>query len=265
MASTETAISAEALAQRFTEGRDAFRACLQELVTAGFVTIQRQRINGRWVSTSGITSAGFQRLESRLLLQRIVQNSNNTVITDSYKSIRKSTGGAGEEENVGYDFFEKTSSMDMDERLAERSKAQAQKKADYESARTEAKKNNYIDRHRVPQAQWSVTDVAYEFADRIQSYWHIKPWSLVQSRFTMALGTARKQHDTNGAIEVEAMNRFFDSVRINDYDDAEILWKMFIKQLPSMVSQIKNMVDPDAEVSEGAKLRTAKGLSRLDD
>lgn len=258
----EVNLSAESISKRFTEGRDAIRAALEELRNAGFVQTRRERINGRWVTFSQVTEAGFRCLKTRLLIPMELQNSNNTVILHSLKNITNPpTESAGE--NMPYEFFEKNSSMDDDERLAERRRARDAQKAAYAEARAKTANKRFTHRQSIPKADWTCTDVAFEFADRVQEHWHIKPWAVTKSRFVQALGTARKQHDTNGEMEFEAINRFFDSISINQYDDAEVLWKMFIKRFPMFIGQIRNVALPDEEVSDDDLIRSAKTIERF--
>jgi len=268
IATTDVAVSAEALATHFSEGRDAIRTCLKELQNAGYIYRTRQKIDGKWVTASGITSAGFQRLETRLLIQRNVQSSNNKVIPYSYKTIINPPAepvGEEKEPEMGYDFFDKTSSLDRDERAAEKAKWETAKQKDYDEKRAATSAAKYQSRASIPLQSWTVSDVANEFSAKLAEHWNIRPFSVVQSRFVPALATVRRQHATTGDVEVEVMRRFFDSISLETYDDPELLWKMFIKRFPSFLSQVRNMALANEEVTEEAKVRTAKGASRLED
>lgn len=258
-------ISADSLAQVFPEGRRAMLTCLKELREAGLIITQTVQIDGRWVKMSHLSECSHRSSVTALLLKGTLQNSNNSVNAHSYKTQMNPPAEPGSlrKSDMGYDFFEKTSSMDKDEKLAERDKHMRLQKEAYAEQRSASGTKKYLDRRDIPRSSWTVSDVAYEFADRLQQHWHIKPWSVVQSRFIPALSNVRKQQDTNGEIEVEVMSRFFDSISINEYDDAEMLWKMFVKRFPAIVAQVKNMAT--GEVTEDSKVRTAKGLSKLED
>lgn len=256
-------ISADALARVFPEGRRAMLTCLKELREAGLIVTQTTQIDGKWTKFSYLADVTDRSSVTALLLKGTLQNGNNSVSAHSYKTVRNPSAEPRKEEEMGYDFFDKTSSSDRDEALAERDKHIRLQKAAYAEQRAASGQKKLLNRRDIPKASWTVSDVAYEFSDRLQQHWHIKPWSVVQSRFVPALSNVRKQHDTNGEIEVEVMTRFFDSISINEYDDAEMLWKMFIKRFPAIVMQVKNMAT--GEVTEDSKIRTAKGLSKLED
>lgn len=263
LSSNPDKISAEELSRVFKESRKPFLAALRELRDAGFIETKRERIGSNWVTVSKLREYPLGSSETALLIPLALQNSNNTVILHSQECKPTTPAEPVKEETMPYEFFESTSSMDDDERVAERSKHMAAKKSEYAERRAENANKKFIKRQNIPLKNWSSADVAYEFADRIHEYWHVKPWSVTKSRFIIALSTARKQHDTDGAIEVEAMKRFFDSISIEKYDDAEMLWKMFIKRFPVFVGQIRNMVMPDSEATDAELLRNEKSMERF--
>lgn len=258
-------ISANELTKVFKESRKPLLAALKELRNAGFITTKKERVGSSWRTVSRLGESHMGGSEMALLISTSMQNSNNTVILHSQDYKPNPPTESVKEENMPYDFFESTSSMDDDDRLAERSKHMAAKKEKYEEQRSRTANKKVLRREGIPTAKWTSTDVAFEFATRVHEHWHIKPWSVTKSRFIQALGTVRKQHGTDGAIEVEAMTRFFDSISINQYDDAEILWKMFIKRFPMFVGQIRNMVMPDSEATDAELLRNEKSRARLYD
>lgn len=255
-------ISADELSKVFKESRKPFLAALKELREAGFIVTKKERIGSNWMTVSRLRESPFGSSEMALL---IPQNSNNKVILHSQDYKPTTPTESVKEEPMPYEFFESTSSMDDDDRVSERSKYMAAKKTEYQERRAKNANKKFIDRNKIPVKNWSSADVAYEFADRVHDHWHIQPWSVTKSRFIIALSTARKQHDTDGELEVEAMKRFFDSISIEKYDDAEILWKMFIKRFPMFIGQIRNMVMPDSEATDAELLRNEKSRSRLYD
>jgi len=137
---------------------------------------------------------------------------------------------------MGYGFFEGTSSGDDSDLIRDREKHMAQKKAEYAAAR-EAKAQQRKDLHRsnLEPIHWTCKDVAYEFADRLSDLWSIKPFSVTQSRFVQALAVFRKQHDTNGAIEMQIINLFFATLKQEKYTDGNHLWRAFLYKAPSLV------------------------------
>jgi len=148
----------------------------------------------------------------------------------------------GKEKQVGYDFFESTSSSD-DEIIREREKHMVKKKAEYAEAR-EAKAQVRKDLHRskISPAVWSCKDVAYEFADRMADIWSIKPFSVTQSRFVQALAVFRKQHDTNGEVELKLIELFFQTLKHDKYADGNHLWRAFLYKAPSLLTQARESI-----------------------
>ena len=268
-ASGKVPITAHDMAKYFKCGRESMRTALVELRQMGFIDTKTAHVDGRFVTYTVVTESGYKSLETELLSILALQNSNNSVIANSLiskpgtptESVEEFETVEIEVDSVGYEFFGKTSSMDKDEQIAERKKADAKKKAKYEEGK-EAKRKERLSRHDVSQENWTCTDVGYEFADRIFKIWHIKPWSVTNSRFIPALAELRKKHDTNGAIEVRVMDLFFGSTSFEKYDDAEKLWRLFIYQFPSYVLQAKTSMIPAQETEEELRLKD-KAMSRL--
>lgn len=268
-ASGRVPITAHDMAKHFKCGRESMRTALVELRQMGFIETTTTNIDGRFVTYTIVTESGYKSLETELLSALAMQNSNNSVIANSLVSKPGTPTESVEEfetveievDGMGYEFFEKTSSMDKDEELKERKKAQAKKKAEYEQSK-ETKRKERLSRHTVPQADWTPTDIGYEFADRIFKVWHIKPWSVTNSRFIPAIGEMRKKHDTDGAIEVRVMDMFFESIDFEKYDDAEQLWKLFIYRFPSYLLQAKTSMVSAEDDEEEIRLRD-KAMSRL--
>jgi hypothetical protein len=148
----------------------------------------------------------------------------------------------GKEKQVGYDFFKKTSSEDS-EVLVERAKHLVQKKAEYAEVR-EAKAQRRKDLHRskIAPSDWTCKDVAYEFGDRMADIWSIKPFSVTQSRFVQALSVFRKQHDTNGEVELKLIELFFSTLKAEKYTDGNHLWRAFLYKAPSLLMQARESI-----------------------
>jgi hypothetical protein len=148
----------------------------------------------------------------------------------------------GKEKQVGYEFFEKTSSPD-DEILVERAKHLAQKKTEYAEIR-EAKAQQRKDLHRskISPTDWTCKDVAYEFGDRMADIWSIKPFSITQSRFVQALSVFRKQNDTDGEVELKLIELFFSTLKHDKYTDGNHLWRAFLYKAPSLLTQARESI-----------------------
>jgi hypothetical protein len=155
--------------------------------------------------------------------------------------------------------------MDDDDRHNEAVKHMAKKKAEYAEQKAARHAQRITHRETKPLAAWTPSDVAYEFANRILSFWHIKPWAVSNSRFIQALAETRKKYDTTAVEELEIMDRFFRALQIDKYTDADMLWKMFIKRFPEYAAEVKNMVKVDAEVTEEEHMQTAKSIARFED
>jgi hypothetical protein len=256
---SDMSISADRLAEEVAEGRKAIQAALRELRDANLITTRKERVGNRVVTVSYVTEQGFLEVHSWgsqnvLQIQHTVQNSSIQVLAYSAKSLYESTGGAREEENeLGYEFFEKTSSGD-DELTQARLKHEAQKKAEYQDAKAATAQKRFSERKNRVVKDWSATDVSFEFANRVHEFFHIKPWQVTKTRFTQALGEARKKHDTNGEIEVEMLNLFFASMDFSKYSDADALWKIFISRFSELSSQAKLRINSSEDL-ETAKVQ----------
>lgn len=263
----------------YSEGRDALRASLKRLEDLGYIKRSVTSVNGSCGFDARLTDTAIQALEIRLPLglktrhpleegcletRQLLQLSelSNHRLANKLTS-KEYTWEDPREEVIDMSgwggMFEPTAS---DERLEERAKAQAYKKAEYRKVKEELQKERIIRRQDVPTANWTSSDVAYEFADRIQAQWHIKPWAVRQSRFIPALGNFRKANDTNGEIEINLLNLFFDSIDLNKYDNADILWQMFIKRAPEFLTQARGMVrtEEDKEVAKEEAARSQEWL-----
>lgn len=269
-----TNISADSLAEKFGGNRKRYLKPLKELRDAGYIETHKERIGRCWMTVSTLTEAGLEVVDvpswgvpkSGLLISR---NSNKYLYTNYTNSNPNTPAEPVSEEfgiielevkSMGYEFFESTSTDD--EKTEARVKASAAKQADYEDAKAKRARTQFVSRHNISREKWSVTDVGYEFADRLHKYWQIKPWSLAKSRFVAALATARKQHATNGEIEFRMLDLFFDSISMDKYDDAEHLWRLFIKRFPEFVMPAKRSIMPD-EVSEDEIAWEEKAMAKL--
>ena len=260
---TNTPISIENLRGAGKEGKDAIATALKELEKAGYISRQKLKFGNRYVYSSFITKAGIQYLYSIRVSRNYIQlseqiNHNPLIANISTKytnGVREGYQTVNiEVENMPYEFFDKTSSDD--DAIAERIKAQEENKKQYQEEREAANAKKIVKREDLPKSAWSSLDIGYEFADRLHQKWHIKPWSLRQSRFSPALSSMRKRLDTNGEIEYMMLNLFFDSIDFDKYDDAEVLWKMFISRAPSLVEQARKAVSTPEDL-EQAKIDSA--------
>jgi len=251
-------------------GKDFMQAVLKELEEAGFIERIRSKV-GNDIRTIGVvTEAGYNHLvelgfpapvswspeagNSRPLSQ--LSELTNTSYLSSY-TYKEYTGTESREENFvklnlevedvsGWGgMFESSSS---DELIDKRKEALKYKQEQHELAQKEKQNGKIMHRSMVEPSLWTVSDVKYEFADRISKHWNIRPWSVGSSRFGFALSNMRKRLNTNGELEVKMIDMFFESVSMDKYDDAEVLWKLFIYRADELASQARNMVRTDEQV-----------------
>ena len=199
----------------------------------------------------------------------------SSAISNSYTASKVNTATEfldnveGEVKTVGYSFFDSVSSSDADEIADARSKQAAYKKAEYVAMR-EQKAQRRKDAHRsnLDPVHWTSKDVAYEFADRMSNIWTIAPFSVTQSRFVQALGVFRKQHDTNGAIELKMIDMFFSTLQGDKYTDGNHLWRAFLYKAPSLIQvareQTISVEQRETDIITAQELTTKK-LSLLDE
>jgi len=205
---------------------------LRELKAAKLIIEKRSRMNGTKLELTKVSNLELTGSVSSDTAVQLVSYISNSYTASTASKVNKATyfldDVEGEENEVGYDFFENKPSSD-DEHIREREKHMAHKKAEYAAAR-EAKAQQRKDVHRsnVDPIHWNSKDVAYEFADRMANIWSIAPFSVTQSRFVQALGVFRKQHDTNGALELNMIEMFFSTLQSEKYTDGNHLWRAFL-------------------------------------
>lgn len=223
-------------------------AILKELRDANYVRIIKNVGGGTTLKV--VVSDSTTLAESgnaNTAVQLVTAISNSYTARTTIKATNKFFDEVKEEEKkMGYGFFESTSSSD-DDLVRARQKYEAFKKAEYQAGKEKkAELRRDMHRSKIDPINWTVKDVAYEFSDRLANLWSIKPFSVVQSRFVPALSAFRKQQDTNGALELEMMNMFFDSLDTEKYTDGNHLWRAFLYKAPSMVQTARErVITPD--------------------
>jgi hypothetical protein len=68
--------------------------------------------------------------------------------------------------------------------------------------------------------------------------------------------------NTNGAIEVAAMDIFFRQINIREYKDAEVLWRLYVSRLPALVGMVK-MTTKNEQTDEVARKAREKARREL--
>ena len=240
---SDKSISADRLAEEVSEGRKAIQSALKELRDAGLIMTRKERVINRVVTVSYVTEKGFLEANSWgsqnvLQLQHTVQNSSIQVLAYSASNINKTTIDERLDGEMGYEFFESTSSS-ASEQESERLKAAEERRKAYQErkAKSHAEKN-LVRESRTP-AEWNVNQSVLEFQNQINEVWGIAPWKVSGSRFFIALANARNSFDTNGLIEQEMMKIFFTSLKVDKETDGNKLWKLFISRFSELSAQAK--------------------------
>jgi DNA-binding MarR family transcriptional regulator len=282
-------ISTDNLRLHFKEGERAISSGLKELRENNYIETKNHRIGNRIVKMSTLTekseqlffgvnsqSVNLQNVGSVTSTEHISRITNSTVISknpsltksrDEYEVMNievneMSWGGifepaAGPDDDISSE-IEKA----RNKRKAENKAASDDRKKKYKEAKTVLDYGRKQGRAGTPHNEWSVRDVCYEFASRISDQFHIAPWEVTQSQFSGALAGARTRLDTNGEIEVRAMEIFFSQINIKEYKDAEILWKLYVSRLPGLVGQAK-MTMPTDKAKETARKAREKARREL--
>lgn len=283
-------ISAETMMDRFGLGRRSALSGLKELRDHNLIKTTKQRIGNRIITASYITDEGeallFGAVTSHFVeshnvtpdtrTKQISRNTISTVISKNHISTesKEETRTLNiEVNNMSWGgIFEPTADSTSELRaeiLKDKDRKRAELKAEKEKAkaaqtavRKDLQKDRRTYREKNPKSEWRVQDVCYEFADRIEQHFHIAPWKVTQSKFSAALGGARNRLDTNGEIEVAAMNIFFSQINIREYKDAEVLWRLFVSRLPALIGMVK-MTTKNEQTDEVARKAREKARREL--
>ena len=257
-------ISVDNLRLHFKEGERAIGSGLKELRDNNYIETKKHRIGNRIVTMSILTekaerlffgvspqSVDLQNVGTVISNEHISRITNSTVISKPNLSTKSRLVLETEEyKTMGYEFFDSTAepSEDSEDPKKRRAAAEKKRKSDFDKKSMTTHVSRFQKRHTMPVAEWSVTDVCFEFAERIHSYWNIQPWSVTQSKFSGALASARKRLGTDSVTEVAAMDLFFRQISISEYKDAEVLWRLFVSRLPGLVKGAVLSVNTDADV-----------------
>ena len=234
--------AARGLSTVLGEGRDAIQTAINELRDLGYVeTISY----GRGLKVLRVSSTGFQFLESRtsILLSRLNSNINiYAYLADKQERVLDGVEYKNKIElNIGGE-VSFLGQMDSDpNEVAERVRKDREKRqAEYLANKNKIASERITAKQSKTPFDWTPTDVSYEFASRVQSLWHVKPWSVAKTRFKIALTNARKEHGTNGEIENKMMDLYFMQISHETHlIEPEIIWKRFIMQFSNLSVEAK--------------------------
>jgi hypothetical protein len=247
---TGNPISAERYAQYFREGEKALASGLRELRSLSLIELKREKFDGRFSTSTQITSEGFsffndlcrqvwgsENLLNLMYNQDEPTYSLNLVPPQKKRAFAVATpDGFGGTTNAEYDRI----AAEEKQELLESQRAQELKtEIELEIARKKAQKRAFKRRINKEQVDWTPTDVSHEFSEVLLDTWHVTPWEVSKSKLAPAIATARKKFETNGEIEVKMIARFFEDVKTSHINDAEVIWKMFIYRFSELSNYVK--------------------------
>lgn len=245
------------------------QSVIRELLEAGYLKSRKNSRIGTKLELDTTTLVSSDIAVYSHTGSSYISNSEIAPAVFLYKQVSKylSDGVGPKGETMGWDIFKPTSDPKA-EMLEERRKFEERKKAEYQEERSKKQAERRVHRSKVPTDLWKSQDVAHEFADRLMDFWDIPPFRVINSRFVPALAQMRKTLDTNGTIELVMMELFFGSIQHDKYNDAEHLWRAFIKMAPSFVEQARrSVVTPEEAVTNkiDAEVQADKKLSRFEE
>jgi hypothetical protein len=262
-------VCATTIMAKFGVSRRKSRAIIQELERAEVVARKRSLRNGTLLVLTPqegtklvpwITAVKqYNHSASTAIVPIAVQLEMNNIATNKFlDGVKGST-----EKSLGYDYFGPTSGEDSDV-LRAREKHEARKKAEYLATRQKkADAKDLVHRSKVDPLLWTCKDIAYEFATRLGEHWEIAPFSVTQTRLVQALATFRRQHDTNGAIELELVNLFFENLRSEKLTDGNHAWRAFLFKAPQLLPTARERVITPEQLETAIIDDTARAERKL--
>lgn len=252
----------KALSGVFTEGRDALYSAMNELKRAGLVKTTNQTIGSRYCTVTEVTEDGYLFLETRManfLKNRILfqQSPHNSPLTSNSilsNELYKSTEQVREEYpntlEIGASMsFLGQMDMEWDDINEQRRIDKATHRKERDAEKLELAEKRYQHRKNKPLEDWTVSDMTFEFARRVQDMWHIPPWRVGETRFAFAFAAFQKKFDTTPEVELKLIDMFFMKyAHETSITDADLLWRMFMKQAPSMLEDAKRMLYTDDDM-----------------
>ena len=252
-------ISAEGLSKVFSEGEKAIGSCLRELRNAGLIVTKKEHINGHIMTISHIVEPESWTAETAVLIQHTTLYS--LLSTNSLYSKKQTEYIGGPDETyqeydlkIGASVDDFPASYDPEDIEKARQRAREAKYREKEEAK-EQKNAVRMQKRSGDPANWSITDTAFEFANRMHELWHVKPWAVTTSRFRIALAKAQSEHGTNGTLEKMMIDIYFQQIKHDkSIDDPEHIWKRFIQQFAGLKIQAERlMVTPEDIETEKVK------------
>lgn len=244
-------ISAESLSKFLKDGESSIGAGLRQLRDAGLLELVVQRLpNGTFIKTTKVTSDGHT-LFASLLAQLDTTNSHFFALFYNHPAqfpVAIGTFLPPEHQRhysvVTPDGFGATYANPENESLDEQKVIKwrnEQRRLEWKLKQEKKSRAQFKARSSKPNKEtWTPTDMSFEFADRIQEYWHIEPWRVTKTRFRQILADYRRKFNTNGRIEFVMMNYFFESEEISKFTDANHLMMRFFYRFSSLLTFVES-------------------------
>ena len=274
IASKELYGGATALSEAFKEGRDACQKAINELKGLGLLSTTTQKYsNGAYRRVIAVTEEGWELLETRmarLLETRAISKlsepnsrlSTNSILANKQERVRD---GVAEEEFYKVDLttggkmtFPGQMDFDADDHMEQLRKDRERRTREHQ----DLKQKKFLDavefkNGRSP-VDWTPDQSSTAFIERVEGTWGIRPWTMSKRGFRAAFATARKNHGTDGEIELLMMDRYFNQLaHEKGIDNPEHLWKRFILQFGSLAVEAKRSMVTDEDL-ETAKVEASK-------
>lgn len=230
-------------------------------------TVSNRLANGRLVKTLRVTEAGNQFLETRTYILQSKLNPNNNLLldinTDLLNHKQNSTAEAVQNgKNMEWDDFAPMY-IDPEDRDKFREKHRAKKHEEKMKQHERITEERMLRRDENNKANWTPTDMAFEFGHRMKLLWRVAPWEVTRSRFRFALDSKRSEYNTTGDIECQMMDIFFDKLKHDTkLNDPEIIWKKFIIEFGSLLIQVKRQSATPDQI-EQERERSMKSVEKL--
>ena len=214
------------------------RTALSELREYNLISTTQERVGNRIITVTRLVEPSLWAPETRLLIQQTQQNSNLALSTYSFISKKEYIRERMGEEMID-DYDPSPMYLEPEERAELARKNRERQQAAFRELKEQQAQERIQNKASKKPEHWSSDDSAYHFAQRVELNWHIKPWLTARTRFKAAFGQARKTYGTTGDQEMKMMDIFFDALEHQrNMDDPEIIWKSFIKQFPTLLSDV---------------------------
>jgi DNA-binding transcriptional ArsR family regulator len=250
-------VSAESLSQHVKEGEKSILSGLRELREAGFLELRREKFSGRFFTKTTITSEGYQFIASQISNISKSEDFMNYLFASNFlsgfaKVVPRKRAKFSVFSADGYNGITDSDAKEFQEATEESLLAQEKRKNEaFQTTKEKGRKKRFLMRQGRNPKSWTPTDISFEFADKLMEYWNIKPWKVTKSRFTQRLGALRRQHETDGEIELIMMRIFFETEDMSSHVEPDFVASRFLYLFSNLASSARS------ELETPEKLRKA--------